>query len=179
MESQAPSALSWRAFVLVTPVKLPSSAGPAPSTVCASRRTRKSIIYDDEPEAEDPWLHGKDPWSTFRAPPGLSQPKPATTVTSPAASKLSQVRSELSAEVRQLVQESVAHGSAKFGRPVSRRILFRSKVRLPSRVMLFCIQCSRRSEPCNPAFPNSWRSNTPSSLLSWSLCSVSVSARSD
>ena len=110
-EPPAPALALGDSFVLVTPVKLPSSAGPAPSAVCASRRTRKSIIYDDEPEAEDPWLHGKDPWSTFRAPPGLSQPKPAATATSPAASKLSQVRSELSAEVRQLVQESVAHGS--------------------------------------------------------------------
>ena len=93
--------------------------GPAQVPLCASRKTKRHIIYDDGeagPSETDPWTTGPDPWSraasSVRPPPGLPPPSQASTAT---GTKLARLREELQADVEEKVQsECHKHGQATF-----------------------------------------------------------------
>ena len=96
-------------YALVTLQKGPPQ-GPAQVPLCASRKTKRRIIYDDtEPSSasSDPWMHGQDPWAkaipSFKPPPGLSPPGTASKT---AETKLDQLREELRTGVTETVQNA-------------------------------------------------------------------------
>ena len=107
-EPPAPAMPIGDNFVLISPIGSgPSASGAGPS-VCASQRTRKRLIYDDEPDDLDPWSHGRDPWaaSLVPAPPGLSKPT-APPVSATSTSKFAQLKDDLATEVKTMVQQQV------------------------------------------------------------------------
>ena len=82
--------------------------GPTQVPVCASRKTKRHIIYDDGepgPSESDPWVLGPDPWAraatAIKPPPGLSIPPAGATA---ASSKLDKLRQELKDGVTETVQ---------------------------------------------------------------------------
>ena len=93
-------------FAIVTLQKGPSQ-GPAQVPLCASRKTKRHIIYDDGepgPSDSDPWMHGPDPWTkaatALKPPPGLAPPPQEGSATS----KLDKLRQELKDGVAATVQ---------------------------------------------------------------------------
>ena len=96
-------------YVLVCRSKDVQSATPVPPAVCASRRTRKMLIYDDDEDEPgkpvDPWSNGRDPWALSRAPPGLPIPASAS---SSAGSRIDQIRAELTQDINKVVQKQLA-----------------------------------------------------------------------
>ena len=87
-------------YALITSLKGPPTTA-ASHGVCATRRTKRHIIYDDEPTGNgdvDPWSFGNDSWSqsassqASRPPPGLPPPpKPVSAATA----KLDQLKEEI------------------------------------------------------------------------------------
>ncbi|CAE7873848.1 ML5 [Symbiodinium sp. KB8] len=87
-------------FVLATKVKDVGAPKSNPTTICASNRTRKALLLDDDhDEAPDPWAEGRDPWSAAR------QPPPAVSSSSTeAVTKIAQVEAGLRHDLQELVQ---------------------------------------------------------------------------
>ena len=90
-------------FVLATKVKDVGNRHPSTSGVCASSRTRRALLKDDDhDEPTDPWADGRDPWSTARA--SQLTPGPSTE----AVTKLAQLETGLRQDLKDLVQQHVA-----------------------------------------------------------------------
>ncbi|CAE7673569.1 unnamed protein product [Symbiodinium sp. CCMP2592] len=105
-EPPAPALPLGSGDVLATKIKDIGQPRTAPSTVCASTRTKKALIYDDNDEESgptDPWSGGRDPWSTNR--PAASAPVPASSSTE-SASKFSQLEAGLKHDLKALVQSA-------------------------------------------------------------------------
>ena len=106
-------------FVLITKLK-DLSAAARPPVLCATRKTRQHILYDDGegPGEPDPWSNGKDPWSLGQqsassAPPGLA---PA------ASSKLEQVAADLKQDVQHMIRAELNASASSSTDDVTQRI---------------------------------------------------------
>ena len=95
-------------YVLVTKVKDVGSARQHSSAICASTRTKKALLIDDDQEeagSVDPWTGGRDPWSQARvhtpAPPG------AASSSSDATTKLSQIEVDLKQNLQQMLERTL------------------------------------------------------------------------
>ena len=98
-------------YVLVSRSKEVAESVATPPAVCASRRTRKMLVYDDDDEPEkdaDPWSHGRDPWALSRAPPGLPAPSTASQAAGASNTRLDQLKAELTQDIDQVVQRKLA-----------------------------------------------------------------------
>ena len=95
-------------YVLVSRNKEVSIPANAPPAVCASKRTRQMLVYDDgEEETQrskdtDPWMNGRDPWALSRARPGLPPPAPASS-----SSRMEQLKAELAMDIDNAVQKKL------------------------------------------------------------------------
>ena len=90
-------------FVLATKVKEVGNRHSSTSGVCASMRTRKALLKDDDhDESTDPWADGKDPWSTARA----SQNLPGSSTE--AVTKIAQLETGLRQDLKDFVQQHIA-----------------------------------------------------------------------
>ena len=108
----APTMPLGESYVLITKIK--ELQGPAAKPgVCASARTRKHILYDDNDAASvdnDPWSNGRDPWS--KAKPAVDGLAAASQPPSTAASKLEQISSDLRKDMHQIVKDHVSSSSS-------------------------------------------------------------------
>ena len=87
-------------YVLVTKIKDSSIARSSPA-ICASTRTKKMILLDDDPDtasSADPWSHGRDPWSKARIP---DVSRPDTQMSQTARSKYEQLENGLKQDIKQ------------------------------------------------------------------------------
>ena len=53
-------------FVRITKVRDVGVRRAEVAKVCASQRTKKHMLLEDDPDVEDPWANGQDPWSAAR-----------------------------------------------------------------------------------------------------------------
>ncbi|CAE7833753.1 unnamed protein product [Symbiodinium sp. CCMP2592] len=96
-------------FVLVTKQKDTSSARRGPPALCASAKTRRRILLDDDPDepAEtpiDPWSEGPDPWAKARS---SQQLRPEPAASSQVVSKLQTLREDLTQDLQEEVRKQV------------------------------------------------------------------------
>ena len=88
-----------------------NAAPQIPDQVCASQKTKRSILYDDNEAASssatshDPWVVGPDPWSQARLP---AKPVHASAASTTTTSRLSQLEASLQQSVKDQVQRSIA-----------------------------------------------------------------------
>ncbi|CAE7655752.1 unnamed protein product [Symbiodinium sp. CCMP2456] len=99
----APALALGTGFVLVSKIKdVGQPRGPS-KDVCASTRTRKALLLDDDGDAfpPDPWADGSDPWSSAR-----QAAVPASSSTE-AVTKIAQVEAGLKQDLEDLVQRKL------------------------------------------------------------------------
>ena len=105
-----------KAFVLLA--KLPDhTRRPPAASVCASARTIKHILLDDDADhssttvGPDPWSNGPDPWAKARGSTDVAtQAEPAAPTK--AVTKLNQLEGELRQDLEDLVQRKIQAASA-------------------------------------------------------------------
>ncbi|CAE7670713.1 unnamed protein product, partial [Symbiodinium sp. CCMP2456] len=95
-------------YVLVTKVRDVGPARSLPSAICASNRTKKALLIDDdqdEASSADPWTGGRDPWSQSRA--TSSAPPGQASSSSEATTKLSQIEIDLKQNLQQMLDRTL------------------------------------------------------------------------
>ena len=93
-------------FVLITKVRDVGVRRAEVAKVCASQRTKKHMLLEDDPDVEDPWAHGQDPWSAART--GVELSASSATRPSPATvSKLEQIQADLRHDLTAMVTQQV------------------------------------------------------------------------
>ena len=113
-EPPAPALPLGQGFVLITKVKEVGGRKPSAHALCASQRTRKYLLLDDDDGEPDPWQTGQDPWAAAR----FSQATPARADSQTASSsvtKLAQIQEDLKQNVQTLVKQHVAAAAAPPG----------------------------------------------------------------
>ena len=100
-EPPAPALPLGSTFVLATKVKEVGVPRSTPAQVCASSRTRRALLIDDDHEEPDPWAEGRDPWATARQPPQLAASSTET------VSKIAQLEAGLKQDLQDIVQRKL------------------------------------------------------------------------
>ncbi|CAE7859765.1 unnamed protein product, partial [Symbiodinium necroappetens] len=95
-------------YVLASKVKDVGNPRPPSAAICASTRTKKALLIDDDPDEQglaDPWMGGRDPWSQSRA---QSTAPPSSASSSPeAVLKLAQLETDLKANLKTMLQQTL------------------------------------------------------------------------
>ena len=105
-EPPAPALPLGSTFVLATKVKEVGVPRSTPAQVCASSRTRRALLIDDDHEEPDPWAEGRDPWATARQPPQLAASSTET------VSKIAQLEAGLKQDLQDIVQRKLDERAA-------------------------------------------------------------------
>ncbi|CAE7028137.1 unnamed protein product [Symbiodinium sp. CCMP2592] len=103
-------------FVLATKVRDFNASRTAPSAVCASARTRKALLIDDDGDdgtAADPWSGGRDPWSQARPSTAIAAPPAGSS--SETTKKLSQIEDGLRQDLHTMLQKTLDEREAPPG----------------------------------------------------------------
>ncbi|CAE7726054.1 Pol, partial [Symbiodinium sp. KB8] len=89
-------------FVLATKIRdVGQPRGPS-KEVCASVRTRRALLLDDDPDLPvDPWADGSDPWSVARVAPQ------AASSSNEAVTKIAQLEAGLKQDLQDIVQRKL------------------------------------------------------------------------
>ena len=107
------------AFVLITKVRDLGVRKPTTGGICATAKTRKQSLLDDDPDTAsvDPWHGGQDPWSLARQPAeAVSQPRSDAKPAGAGASKSAEIEACLRSDFNELktqLQSDVAASSAE------------------------------------------------------------------
>ena len=105
----APAMPLGTGYVLATKVKDVGAPRPSNPAVCASLRTRKALLIDDDDtDAADPWSQGRDPWALARA--SASAPPQASSSASPSpavVTQLAQLEQGIKQDLKTMMQSAL------------------------------------------------------------------------
>lgn len=94
--------------VLATKVKDMGQPKPSATAICASTRTKKALLIDDDIDDAghaDPWTGGRDSWSQSRA--QTAAPPTAASSSTEAMTKLTQIEQDLKSNLQSMLQQTL------------------------------------------------------------------------
>ena len=108
-EPPAPAMPLGQGYVLATKVKDVGAQRSQAASVCASVRTKKALILDDDHEEVeiDPWSGGRDPWAAARLNTSVAPASSSMTPSSTVVTQLSQLETDLKQNLQTMLQQTL------------------------------------------------------------------------